>query len=833
MQNKTKNKMLLLNFDEVFLFTKKVIRLDEQEFKFLWKEREKYGENNDLSEGFPVVISHFDLWIDSTMNMEVIPDEEKVGIVWRIIDIKREMKTFVELNMLPTAQKVKINSFSPVDKSFSRIIGQDVDAEFIKFNSSSLGAVKAGIRKMEEEFSNHSFLKPIKEFFEPLFSLKNLMDENEIIFPLLAIAEEVDLPKEYKKRLIFATDNLQRLAAMADFINSLIQERAIVNEIENKMKKTLDKQQKEFILREKMRAIRQTLGDEDSQEEKNEKELFKKDDENKFPLEVREIIKNETRKLKGMLSSSPEANVTKNYLDLIYNLPWRKVKIDHLDIEQASKELAKKHFGLKDVKERILEFLAVLTNIKNKNDEKKLNIIKPLPTENAALDLSLFDKHSNKLNNNMPILTLVGPPGTGKTSIAQSISDAIGRKMIKISLGGVRDESEIRGHRRTYVGAMPGKIINAIKKAGVSNPVILLDEIDKMSSDFRGDPASAMLEVLDPEQNKFFQDHYLETEYDLSKVIFIATANYFDGIPEALADRMEIIELSSYTLLEKKEIAKNHLLDKVLSETQLDKKYFNIDLETIEYIIKSYTREAGVRDLKRNLDKIARKIIVKLLKNEISKDKDFIVDKKVVTDMLGIEKFSDDINETKPQIGIVNGLAYTAYGGSTLSIEVNTVPSTKAEIKLTGQLKDVMRESAEIAISYVRANAKEFGIDFDFENNQIHIHVPEGAVPKDGPSAGVTFTTAIISALAKKPVSPTIGMTGEITLRGKVLAIGGLKEKTLAAYKFGIKTIFIPKDNEKNIVDLAEEVKENITFHPVSNYQEIYNYIFKSQTKSK
>ncbi|UWD34428.1 endopeptidase La [Mesomycoplasma molare] len=680
-------------------------------------------------------------------------------------------------------------------------------------------------KKLEGLIKKHSFLEELNNIID--FVSKQIKTDDKPWELVSIFAEHLNIPYSERVKLLAMEDSGDRLNYLVQYLMVLVNEKKLVENIEIEMKKTLDKQQKEFLLRERIRAIRQQLGEEDEQETKNEKELYKNDDENKFPVEVRQIIKNETRKLKGMMSSSPEANVSKNYLDLIYNLPWRKVMIDDLNIQKAEKELSKKHYGLKDVKERILEFLAVLTNIKEKNKEKNTVLVKELPTENEALDLGLFSKDKNREINNMPILTLVGPPGTGKTTIAQSIADALGRKMIKISLGGVRDESEIRGHRRTYVGAMPGKIINAIKKAGISNPVILLDEIDKMSSDFRGDPASALLEVLDPEQNKFFQDHYLETEYDLSKVIFIATANYFDGIPEALADRMEIIELSSYTLLEKKEIVKSHLLEKVLSENKLDSKYFNIDDETIEFIIQNYTREAGVRDLKRNFDKITRKIIVKLLKGKIAKDQDFVVTKEFVRKMLGVEKFTDDINEKQPQIGAVNGLAYTSYGGSTLSIEVNTAPSTKAEIKLTGQLKDVMRESAEIAISYVRSNAAQFGIDFDFETNQIHIHVPEGAVPKDGPSAGVTFTTAIISALLKKPVSSKIGMTGEITLRGKVLAIGGLKEKSLAAYKFGIKTIFIPKENEKNLQDIAQEVKDNIEFKPVSNYIEIFDYIFK------
>ncbi|MBN3535117.1 endopeptidase La [Mycoplasma procyoni] len=646
------------------------------------------------------------------------------------------------------------------------------------------------------------------------------------------LKETVDLNKTLAKQLIRKPDLVEQVQSVIELIHYLVQEKEIVDSIDTIMKKNLDKQQTEFILREKMKIIRQKLDEQDVNEDKKEEELAKPLDQNKFPEEAIAVIKNETRKLKGMMSSSPEANISKTYLDLIYSLPWKKVAIEHLNIEKAEKILSEKHYGLEKVKERILEFLAVLTNKKEVLDKQNKNKLFELPNQEEAIDSSLFSKDSDVPRNNMPILTLVGPPGTGKTSIAKSIADATGRKMIKISLGGVKDESEIRGHRRTYVGALPGKIISAIKKAGVSNPIILLDEIDKMSSDFKGDPASAMLEVLDPEQNKHFQDHYLELEYDLSKVLFIATANYFEGIPHALADRVEIIELSSYTLLEKVQIAKEHLIPKVLEENMLESKYFEIDEKTIEFVIQKYTREAGVRDLKRNFDKLARKIITKLLKKEISSES-YKIDQKVAKELLGVERFSDDINEKEAQVGAVNGLAYTSYGGSTLSIEVTTIESPKADLKLTGQLKDVMRESAEIALSFVKSKAKEFDIDFDFEKHQIHIHVPEGAVPKDGPSAGVTFTTAIISALSKKPVSPKVGMTGEITLRGKVLAIGGLKEKSLAAYKFGIDTIFIPQENERNLVDIAEEVKKNVKFIPVSNYQEIYDVLFKNTKKVK
>ena len=529
-----------------------------------------------------------------------------------------------------------------------------------------------------------------------------------------------------------------------------------------------------------------------------------------------------------MMSSSPDANITRNYIDLLTQLPWRKTSIEAIDIKKVKKILEEQHYGLKDVKERIIEFVAVMINNQKKHPDKyKKTKITDAP--NTEINENIFVKEGN-LNkvleeNSSPIITLLGPPGVGKTSIAKSLAESLGRKFVKISLGGVNDEAEIRGHRKTYVGAMPGKIINAIKRAGVSNPIILLDEIDKLGHSHKGDPSAALLEVLDPEQNCNFQDHYLEVEYDLSKVLFIATANYYEDIPTPLLDRVELIELSSYTLFEKINIAKKYLISRVIRQNGLEKDQFQINDENLEHIIRFYTLEAGVRNLQRVLDKIARKIALGIVEERI-KDH-FVIDQKIIREFLGVPKFNDDDKDNEPQIGCVNGLAYTSYGGSTLPIEVTTFAG-KGDIKITGQLKDVMQESAQIALGYVRANAENFGIDFNFDESTIHIHVPEGAVPKDGPSAGVTFTTALISALSKKPVSHKVGMTGEITLRGKVLPIGGLKEKSLAALKQGIKTVFIPKDNEKNLEEVADEVKKEIEFIAVQYYNEIYDHLFKN-----
>ncbi|MDD1378509.1 endopeptidase La [Metamycoplasma hyosynoviae] len=608
-------------------------------------------------------------------------------------------------------------------------------------------------------------------------------------------------------------------------ISNIIKMLKVDSEISTTMRNELDEQQKDFLLREKMRQIKKMLKEDDGTKEL-EKILSDDEKMKQFPQYVIDCIQAEQSRIANMMPSSPEVNIAKNYIDLLLALPWRKVSKELLDINNVRKILNKHHYGLEKPKERILEFISVLTHTKSKEKDQEYIPIKDDP--NNFVDTKLFINKlgtvTNEPINNIPILTLIGPPGVGKTTLAKSIAEALDRKFIKVSLGGVKDEAEIRGHRRTYVGAMPGKIINAIKKAGVSNPVILLDEIDKMSADFRGDPVSAMLEVLDPEQNANFQDHYLDLEYDLSKVLFIATANYYDSIPAALIDRVELLELSTYTVIEKIEIAKSHLLPKVLDQNKIEPKQYQISDEVIEFIIRNYTRESGVRELKRILDTIARKIVIRILDKKIKNE--FIITQDIIKEFLGPVKFAEDENENKAQVGVVNGLAYTNFGGSTLAIEVTTFKG-KEGLKLTGSLKDVMKESAQIALAYVRHNADKFGIKFDFDEYSIHIHVPEGAVPKDGPSAGVTFTTSIISALLNKPVPANIAMTGEITLRGKVLAIGGLKEKSLAASKFDIKKIFIPFENQRHLVDVPAEVKKVVEFIPVKYYDEIFESIFK------
>ncbi|WP_210725162.1 endopeptidase La [Mycoplasma todarodis] len=598
-----------------------------------------------------------------------------------------------------------------------------------------------------------------------------------------------------KKAKILATRNVNK---RLELVIEILEEEARIIEIEKDLdvnvRSTLDKQQREYLLRERMKAIKEELGEMSSKSSEIDswREAIQ---DKKYPVYVKEKVLDEIAKYEAMPPISAEANVSKAYIDWLVKLPWETYSKDSTDIVKAQEVLDKGHYGLEKVKERIIEYLAVKANTKS---------------------------------NTAPIIALVGPPGVGKTSLARSIAETIDREFIKVSLGGVRDEAEIRGHRRTYVGSMPGKLIQAINKAKTSNPVILLDEIDKMASDYKGDPTSAMLEVLDPEQNKKFQDHYLELEYDLSKVMFIATANYYENIPAPLLDRVEIIDLSSYTMKEKVMIAKNHLIPQVIKENGLTKSQFKMTDKIIEKVAKHYTLEAGVRGLKRAFDKLARKIVVKKIKGEI-KGAYTITEPKMI-ELLGQKSFIEDKKEKNPIIGQVTGLAYTQYGGTTLPVEVTTFPG-KGELRITGQLKDVMTESATIALAFVKANTKKFGIDFDFEKNSIHIHVPEGAVPKDGPSAGVTFTTALISALSKRGISSDWAMTGEITLRGKVLAIGGLKEKSLAAVRMGVKEIFIPKANEKDIAELPKESKEKLKIHPVSDYSEIYKVLFPKKAK--
>lgn len=598
------------------------------------------------------------------------------------------------------------------------------------------------------------------------------------------IAQLFPFTLEKRQELLETLGINDRLYLILQEIESEKELSQIENKINDKVKVRIEESQKEYYLREKMRAIKEELGDVPDTD-KDVDAIRKRLEENPYPENIKEKIKDELSRYEMLPAASGETGVIKTYIDWVMDLPWWQESKDNEDLNKASEILDEDHYGLEKIKERILEYLAV-------------------------------KQMTNSLR--APIICLVGPPGVGKTSLAKSVARALDRKFVKISLGGVKDESEIRGHRRTYLGSMPGRFIQAMKKAGTVNPVFLIDEIDKMASDYKGDPASAMLEVLDPEQNSVFSDHYIEEPYDLSKVLFIATANYLENIPNALRDRLEIIELSSYTELEKVEIAKRHLVPKQIKENGLKASQLKLDEDMISYLIRYYTRESGVRQLERVIATVCRKSVLAILKDNKRSIK---ITKKLIKEWLGHEKFEYGKKETKDQVGTVTGLAYTSFGGDVLQVEVTHFEG-KGKLVITGQLGDVMKESASIAYDYVRANAKKYKINSEvFEKNDIHIHVPEGAVPKDGPSAGVTLTTALVSSLSNTPVKANLAMTGEVTLRGNVLPIGGLKEKSMAAHRCGITTIVIPKANVKDLDEVPATVKESVNFIPVEKVSQV------------
>lgn len=577
-------------------------------------------------------------------------------------------------------------------------------------------------------------------------------------------------------------DVIDKYELLLDFLEDELEIAKVEKKINRKVRESIDKGQKEYYLREQIKAIQEELGDEDDDD------LLLKADKLPIPEESKKKLKKDIERNAKMPTSSPDYAISRNYFDFVFDLPWGIESEDNNDIENARKILDEDHYGLEKIKERILEFLAV----RQLTDEKR-----------------------------EPIICLVGPPGVGKTSIVKSIAKALNRKYVRMSLGGIRDEAEIRGHRKTYVGAMPGRIISNIRIAGTMNPVFLLDEIDKLASDFKGDPSSALLEVLDPEQNNAFRDNYLEIPFDLSKVIFITTANNPDAIPAPLYDRMEIIEMSGYTPEEKLQIAKKHLIGKQLKAHGISEDRLSFTDDGIEKIIYSYTRESGVRGLEKEIANVMRKVAVKIVSGE-AQDK-IVVTKDNVKEFLGVEKHLENEKPEHSEVGAATGLAWTAVGGEILTIEVSIV-SGKGEILLTGHLGDVMKESARTAISYIHAHADDYDIpERAFKDKDIHIHVPEGAIPKDGPSAGITIATAVFSALTGKGVRNDVAMTGEITLRGKVLPIGGLKEKSLAAMRAGIKKVLIPVDNMKDLADIPESVKNGVKFIPVENVSEVFN----------
>ncbi|RLD17251.1 MAG: endopeptidase La [Caldiserica bacterium] len=642
-----------------------------------------------------------------------------------------------------------------------------------------------------------NFEKYLKLSRKALFDISGmLMNEENPYKVCYIIAGNMNIKLEQKQKILEIEDIKKKLYELDKILHQEIELLDIEKRIEERVRKQIEKTQREYYLSEQMKAIQKELnkGDDFVSEVQELEEKIKKCG---MPEEARKQAIKELSRLKKMMPFSPEATVVRTYIDWLVSLPWNIKTKDNLDIKRAEKILEEDHYGLKKAKERVLEYLAVC----------KLN---------------------NKLKG--PILCFVGPPGTGKTSFAKSIARALGRKFVRISLGGIRDEAEIRGHRRTYVGALPGRIIQSIRRAGTKNPVFLMDEIDKMGVDFRGDPASALLEVLDPEQNHSFSDHYLEVSFDLSDVMFITTANVTYSIPPALKDRMEIIEFSGYTIEDKIYIAKRFLIPRQKKENGLEEKKVEFTDEAIETIIKGYTLEAGVRNLEREIASILRKVAKEFALKKVREKR---ITAKSIRRYLGSPKFHEE--EKVNEVGVATGLAWTSHGGETISVEV-TVMKGKGKLTLTGQLGDVMKESATAALSYVRSNAKKFGINPDFfKDKDIHIHVPQGAIPKDGPSAGITISVALISALTGNPVKKKVAMTGEITLRGKILPVGGIREKILAAYRGGIEVVLIPKENFENLEDIPEKVKKKVKIIPISKIDEAVKkaVLFKERRRNE
>jgi len=711
---------------------------------------------------------------DPTIENPKPEDIEKVGTICKISQVVKMPNNTVRVLVegIKRAKTIEIIKQKPY---FTAAVEEICE----EFYDEKLIENEALRRKLIDKFMDYrDYNNRINGDF--VFSLENTEDTARLVD---SIASNMPLKLLDKQEILKIESTRKRAEHLLKLLIREIQIAEVDTKIERQVKKNIDRNQREYFLREQLKVIHEELGDDGGEfevDEYNEK-LSKLD----LPENVAEKCEKELKRLSKMSVNNPDANVIRTYLEWICDLPWNNFTKDTLEIDNAKKVLDRDHYGLKEVKERIMEFLAV-----------------------------------KKITGSMagPILCLVGPPGVGKTSIAKSIAESMGRSYSRISLGGIRDEADIRGHRRTYIGSMPGRIITALKQAGTNNPLMLFDEIDKMASDYRGDPAAALLEVLDSEQNTKFRDHFMEVDFDLSNVLFIATANTLDTIPRPLLDRMEIIEISGYTSEEKFNIAKNHLLDKQLEKHGLTRKMISVSDTAIKGIISHYTKEAGVRTLERKIANVLRKAALKIVDNPDEKVK---VTAKNLEEFLGKEIFSDEFSSKRDEVGVVTGLAWTQVGGDTLSVEVNIMDGT-GNLELTGQLGDVMKESAKAAVSYVRSNSKKLGINNEFyKNSDIHIHVPEGATPKDGPSAGITIATALVSALTGKAVNHKVAMTGEITIRGRVLPIGGLREKTLAAYQAGIKTVIIPYENKKDIDDLEEVVKENVDIVPVRNMNDV------------
>ncbi len=751
----------------------------------------------------PGMVAHFDVSRAKSIKAveEAMMDEQKIFLVAQK-DVEQENPDIEDLFKIGIIAEVK--QVIKLQNNIVRILVEGKEraelsaflenpdyllAEIIRFDEEvddglPEEAKEAMLRSIQETFGKYVVVNPkmgkeLQRQLSEITDLEKLMNQ---------LANSLPVHFEEKQKILDAVSMTERYEVLMALLLKEIEIIAIKNDFQAKVKAHVDKNQKEYLLREQMKVIREELGEDNT--ELDADHFMDALGKIKADKEVKEKIKKEIDRFKNISSSSSESAVARGYIETLLELPWNKTSRDNKDLKNAEQILNADHYGLEKVKERMLEFLAV-RNLTSKGES--------------------------------PIICLVGPPGTGKTSIARSVAKALDKKYVRISLGGVRDEAEIRGHRRTYVGAMPGRIVNGLRSAGVKNPLMLLDEIDKMSSDYKGDTASALLEVLDAEQNKKFRDHYVEIPIDLSEVLFIATANSVQDIPRPLLDRMELIEVTSYTENEKLHIAKEHLLAKQMERNGIRPEQLAITDKAMAKIISGYTREAGVRNLERKLGEICRKAARPLYEGEKEKIK---VTEQNLEKFLGKEKYSFDKKNDTDEVGIVRGLAWTSVGGDTLEIEVNIMPG-KGEFQLTGQLGDVMKESAQAGISYIRSVSEEYHIPKKFfQENDIHIHIPEGAVPKDGPSAGITMATAMLSAITKTPVRADVAMTGEITLRGRVLPIGGLKEKTLAAKNAGIKTICVPKKNEKDIDEISPEIKKGLKIVFVEQMKDVLDVAF-------
>lgn len=751
----------------------------------------------------PGMVAHFDVSRAKSIKAveEAMMDEQKIFLVAQK-DVEQENPDIEDLFKIGIIAEVK--QVIKLQNNIVRILVEGKEraelsaflenpdyllAEIIRFDEEvddglPEEAKEAMLRSIQETFGKYVVVNPkmgkeLQRQLSEITDLEKLMNQ---------LANSLPVHFEEKQKILDAVSMTERYEVLMALLLKEIEIIAIKNDFQAKVKAHVDKNQKEYLLREQMKVIREELGEDNTESDADH--FMDALGKIKADKEVKEKIKKEIDRFKNISSSSSESAVARGYIETLLELPWNKTSRDNKDLKNAEQILNADHYGLEKVKERMLEFLAV-RNLTSKGES--------------------------------PIICLVGPPGTGKTSIARSVAKALDKKYVRISLGGVRDEAEIRGHRRTYVGAMPGRIVNGLRSAGVKNPLMLLDEIDKMSSDYKGDTASALLEVLDAEQNKKFRDHYVEIPIDLSEVLFIATANSVQDIPRPLLDRMELIEVTSYTENEKLHIAKEHLLAKQMERNGIRPEQLAITDKAMAKIISGYTREAGVRNLERKLGEICRKAARPLYEGEKEKIK---VTEQNLEKFLGKEKYSFDKKNDTDEVGIVRGLAWTSVGGDTLEIEVNIMPG-KGEFQLTGQLGDVMKESAQAGISYIRSVSEEYHIPKKFfQENDIHIHIPEGAVPKDGPSAGITMATAMLSAITKTPVRADVAMTGEITLRGRVLPIGGLKEKTLAAKNAGIKTICVPKKNEKDIDEISPEIKKGLKIVFVEQMKDVLDVAF-------